>query len=170
MLVMICHDAIEVHASNGKRSCYEQLLHIPDVRFHLCHWNEHPMCKVSLSLSLALSLFLVTDQDQQTTYNSLAADRYGKETGLRTKSPSWNDLRCLMKGGEGPALDSGWSVSFRFPSLQITQVWMYPRAWYHKILVQTTCDDIYYISACSWFKLALLSYSRRNKFPNTTCP
>ena len=100
---------------------------------NLCHWNEHPMCKVSLSLSL------VTDQDQQTTYNSLAADS-GKETGLRTKSPSWNDLRCFfMKSGEGPALDgaylSGCQVfklprSGCIPELGITKS-LYKHMWWY---------------------------------------
>ena len=66
------------------------------------------MCNTFLSLSLSFLSQIKINRPHMTTYNSLAADRYGKETGLRAKSPSWNDLRCSMKGGEGPALDGAY--------------------------------------------------------------
>lgn len=124
-------------------------------------------CVIRFSLSLSFLSQIKINRPHMTTYNSLAADS-GKETGLRAKSPSWNDLRCLTKGREGPALDGAYLSGCQV--FKLPRSGCIPELGITKSLYKHMSVMMYYISACSWFKLALLSYSLRNKFPNTTCP
>lgn len=97
-------------------------------------------CVKFLSLSLSFLSQIKINRPHMTTYNSLAADRYGKETGLRAKSPSWNDLRCLTKGREGPALDGAYLSGCQV--FKLPRSGCIPELGINKIFVQTTCDNI----------------------------